>query len=79
MVMNIRFQLLDCFQRGQNIWDNKTNAITKFIENNQNFDDYKKVSDAFYGEGSDDGRNDRRQKEADLFVYGIYNVKQENL
>ena len=71
--------ILDCFQRGENIWRNQYQAISIFIKNNQDFGDYEKVLNAFCENGSDAGRNDRREKEANLFVYGVYNIKQDNL
>ena len=71
--------ILDCYQRGENIWKKQNKKIAKFILANENFQDYDKVLNAFLGDGSNAGKNDRRTKEANLFVYGVYHVKKENI
>ena len=63
---------MDAFQKGQNIWQNGAREIVIFILNNQSFDDYAHVLDAFVEDTPKNGLINRRTKEANLFVNHIY-------
>ena len=71
--------ILDCYQRGENTWSNQESSISIFIKNKQSFNNFADVSRAFHGSGSGDGRDTRREMEANLFVYGVYNIKPKEL
>lgn len=64
--------IMDCFQKGQNIWSKQERLIAKFIFENQYFDNYDKVLTAFLDRTTNVGLTNRRTKEANLFVYGTY-------
>ena len=64
--------IMDCFQKGQNIWKNQVRLIAKFILAKQYFDNYDKVLTAFLDGTTNVGLTNRRTKEANLFVYGTY-------
>ena len=64
--------IMDCFQKGQNIWANQVRLIAKFIFAKQHFDDYDKVLTAFLDGTTNTGLINRRTKEATLFVYNTY-------
>ena len=64
--------IMDCYQKGQNIWTNQVRLIAKFILAKQYFDDYDKVLIAFLDGTSNNGLINRRTKEANLFVYNTY-------
>ena len=64
--------IMDCFQKGQNIWSKQSRLIAKFIIAKQNFDNYDKVLTAFLDGTTNAGLTNRRTKEANLFVYGTY-------
>lgn len=64
--------IMDAYQKGQNIWQNGTRKIVKFILDNQNFDNYNQVLEAFVDGATDNGWVNRRTKETNLFVNNIY-------
>lgn len=64
--------VMDCFQKGQNIWENQIQSIAKFILDYQSFSDYSQVLTAFLGGTTNEGLKNRRTREANLFVYNIY-------
>jgi len=64
--------IMDCFQKGQNIWANQVRLIAKFIAAKQYFDNYNKVLTAFLDGTTNAGLINRRTKEATLFAYGTY-------
>ena len=64
--------IMDAYQKGQNIWQNGTREIVKFILADQNFDDYDKVLTAFIEGATENGWINRRTKEARLFVQKVY-------
>ena len=64
--------IMDAYQKGQNIWQNGTREIVKFILADQNFDDYDKVLTAFVEGATENGWINRRTKEARLFVQKVY-------
>ncbi len=61
--------VLDCYQKGQNIWANQVRLIAKFILAKQSFYNYNEVVVAFLDGTSNNGLINRRTKEAELFVY----------
>ena len=64
--------IMDCYQKGMNIWQNQVRDIAKFILENEDFDNFDKVLDAFLDGTTSNGGINRRTKEANLFVYGAY-------
>ena len=64
--------IMDCYQKGQNIWTNQVRLIAKFILAKQYFDNYDKVLTAFLDGTTNTGLINRRTKEAKLFVYNTY-------
>lgn len=64
--------IMDCYQKGQNIWANQVRLIAKFILAKQYFDNYDKVLTAFLDGTTNTGLINRRTKEAKLFVYNTY-------
>jgi GH24 family phage-related lysozyme (muramidase) len=64
--------VMDCFQKGQNIWKNQKRSIAQFIVGNQYFYDYSQVLTAFLDGATNEGLKNRRTREAKLFVYNIY-------
>lgn len=65
--------ILDCYQKGENIWINQVRDISHFIMSNEGFDNYSEVVSSFLDgvEFGEDNYN-RRMKEADLFCYCNY-------
>ena len=65
--------IIDCYQKGKNIWNNQQSDISIFIKDKTNFDNWQEVLDAFLdGVQVGDANYIRRYREAGLFLYWYY-------